>query len=162
MSKGRIVVIESDDWIARLLDDGLRAADYEVRVAGDALEGFRRVCEEKPDCIVCAVALPDFDGHWVARNVRSHPSPVSKVPLLFLNNADDERSPLATAQGGADAQLSKPFRLEEVVGQVAALIEMAKRLAVVPPPVPAIPEKTSPPVTAPVATPSGMRHTMRW
>jgi CheY-like chemotaxis protein len=50
------------------------------------------------------------------------------VPLLFLSNADDERSPLGAAQGGADAHLAKPFRLEEVVGQVAALIEMAKRL----------------------------------
>jgi DNA-binding response OmpR family regulator len=128
MGKGRIVVIESDDWIARLLDEGLRAADYEVRVSSDALDGFRNVCELRPDCIICAVALPDFDGHWVARSVRSHPSAISRAPLLFLSNADDERSPLAVAEGGADAQLSKPFTLEEVVGQVAALIEMAKRL----------------------------------
>ena len=128
MGKGRIVVIESDDWIARLLDEGLRAADYEVSLATDAQDGFRKVCEMQPDCIICDVALPDFDGHWVARSIRSHPSAISKVPLLFLSNADDERAPLGAADGGADAHLSKPFRLQEVVGQVAALMEMAKRL----------------------------------
>jgi DNA-binding response OmpR family regulator len=145
MGKGRIVVIESDDWIARLLEEGLRAADYEVRVSNDALDGFRTVCEVEPDCIICDVALPDFDGHWVARSVRSHPSAVSKVPLLFLSNADDDRSPLGVSQGGADAHLSKPFRLEEVVGQVAALMEMAKRLG----------EAQLPPASAKAPPPTG-------
>jgi two-component system, OmpR family, response regulator len=143
MGKGRIVVIENDGWIARLLEEGLRAADYDVLVASDALDGFRRVCEVQPDCIVCDVALPDFDGQWVARSVRSHASAISKVPLLFLSNADDERSPLGASSGGADAHLSKPFRLEEVVGQVAALIEMAKRLGEAQPP--AVIEKAPPP-----------------
>jgi len=141
MSKGRIVVIEGDDWISRLLAEGLGAADYEVILASDALDGFRRACETAPDCIICAVTLPDFDGHWVARSIRAHTSALSKVPLLLLGDADDERSPLGALQGGADAHLSKPFRLEEVVGQVAALMEMAKRLgespaAVVEPPAP--------------------------
>jgi two-component system, OmpR family, response regulator len=143
MGKGRIVVIESDDWIARLLEEGLRAADYEVSVANDALGGFRSVCETQPDCVICGVALPDFDGPWLARSVRSHASAIAKVPLLFLSNADDERSPLGAAQGGADAYLTKPFRLEEVIGQVAALIEMAKRLRVAAHDA-ATPEKTTP------------------
>jgi two-component system OmpR family response regulator len=128
MSKGRIVVIEADDWISRLLAEGLEAAGYEVTVAADALGGFRTACEAQPDCVICATMLPDFDGHWVARSIRTHASALSKVPMLLLGNADDERSPRGGLDGGADAHLSKPFRLEEVVGQVAALIEMAKRL----------------------------------
>ena len=55
MSKGRIVVIESDDWISRLLADGLKAADYEVIAASDALGGFRKACETQPDCVICAI-----------------------------------------------------------------------------------------------------------
>jgi DNA-binding response OmpR family regulator len=128
MKKGRIVVIAGDDWIARLLEDGLSAADYDVIVAGQAGDGFRKACESGPDCVICDVDLPDHDGHWVARSIRAHPSAIAKVPLLFLSNADDERAPLGAFEGGADAHLSKPFRLEEVVAQVAALLEMTKRL----------------------------------
>lgn len=131
----------SDDWIARLLEEGLRAADYEVIVATDARGGFQKACESRPDCVICDVDLPDHDGHWVARSIRAHPSPIAKVPLLFLSNADDESAPLGALEGGADAHLSKPFRLEEVVAQIAALLEMAKRLREkpAPPPPPPIP-----------------------
>jgi len=145
MSKGRIVVIEGDDWISRLLADGLNAADYEVVVASDALDGFRKACESRPDCVICAITLSDFDGHWVARSIRAHPSALSKVPLLLLSDADDERSSPGALQGGADAHLSKPFRLEEIVGQVAALMDMAKRLR----------ESPAAEVAGPPAPPSG-------
>jgi len=128
-----------DDWIVRLLEDGLRAASYEVIVATNARDGFQKACESRPDCVICDVDLPDHDGHWVARSIRAHPSAIAKVPLLFLSNADDERAPLGAFEGGADAHLSKPFRLEEVVAQVAALLEMTKRLREKPAPPPPLP-----------------------
>lgn len=143
MIKGRIVVVAGDDWIARLLEEGLRAADYEVVVAADATTGFQKACESRPDCVICDIELPDHDGHWVARSIRAHPSPLAKVPLLFLSDAEDERAPF---DGGADARLSKPFRLEEVVAQVAALLEMTKRLREkpLPPPPPSPPRDNNP------------------
>ena len=134
-----------DDWIARLLEEGLCAAEYDVICAADAQDGFRKVCESNPDCVICDVDLPDHDGQWVARNIRAHVSPIAKVPLLFLSRADDDRAPLGALEGGADAQLSKPFRLEEVVGQVAALMEMTKRLREKPTPIKAAPPPPPPP-----------------
>ncbi len=128
MSKGRVVVIENDDWIARLLEEGLNDAGYEVILSSEALEGFQRACEKLPDCIICDVALPDFDGYWVAHKVRADASALSTTPFLFLTHADDEASPLEAFNVGADVQLTKPFRLDEVVAQVGALVEMAKRL----------------------------------
>ena len=128
MSKGRVVVIENDDWIARLLEEGLNDAGYEVILSSEALEGFQRAQEKLPDCIICDVALPDFDGYWVAHKVRADSSPISTTPFLFLTQADDEASPLEAFNVGADVQLTKPFRLDEVVAQVGALVEMAKRL----------------------------------
>jgi two-component system OmpR family response regulator len=128
MSKGRVVVIENDDWIARLLEEGLNDAGYEVVLSSEALEGFQKASEKLPDCIICDVALPDFDGYWVAHKVRADPSAISTTPFLFLTQADDEASPLEAFNVGADVQLTKPFRLDEVVAQVGALVEMAKRL----------------------------------
>jgi DNA-binding response OmpR family regulator len=128
MSKGRVVVIENDDWIARLLEEGLNDAGYEVILSSEALEGLQRAQEKLPDCIICDVALPDFDGYWVAHKVRADSSAISTTPFLFLTQADDESSPLEAFNVGADVQLTKPFRLDEVVAQVGALVEMAKRL----------------------------------
>jgi DNA-binding response OmpR family regulator len=128
MSRGQVVVLEDDDWVARLLETGLREHGYEVTVAAEALGGFQQVCQAEPDCIVCDITLPDFDGYWVAQQVRSASAKVAATPLLFLGPMDDEASGLKGLQVGADALVTKPFRMDEVIAQVDALIEMAKRL----------------------------------
>jgi two-component system OmpR family response regulator len=128
MAKGRIVLLEDDDWVAELLSSGLRGRGYEVTAVGEALEGFRQICEREPDCIVCDVSLPDFDGYWVAHRVRAASSGVSTTPFLFLTHEGDDGSPLEGFHVGADVHMAKPFRLDEVIAQVDALVDMAKRL----------------------------------
>ncbi|HEX9296677.1 MAG TPA: response regulator [Polyangiaceae bacterium] len=129
MSQGRVLVIEGDEWIADLLEEGLKDANYEVTLASEALEGMRKVAEVQPDCIICDVALPDFDGYWVAHKVRADSSAISTTPFLFLSSDDEEQdSPLEAFNVGADVRVTKPFRLEEVVAQVRALVDMAQRL----------------------------------
>src|SRR5262249_8002392 len=85
-------------------------------------------CEISPACIVCDTKLPDVDGLWVARRVRTEPGPVSKTPFLFLISAGDATARLEGLSVGADAHIVKPFRSEELVAQVGALIDMANRL----------------------------------
>jgi two-component system, OmpR family, response regulator len=126
--RGRVVILEDDDWVARLLETGLREHGYDVTTAAEALEGFRRISELGPDCVICDVTLPDFDGYWVAQQVRSGPTQIAATPLLFLGPMDDEGSGLRGLQTGADALVTKPFRMEEVIAQVDALVDMAKRL----------------------------------
>jgi two-component system, OmpR family, response regulator len=128
MSKGRVIVIESDEWVATLLAEALGEHGYEVVEEHEALSGFRQICESAPDCIICDVELDDFDGFWVAQRVRSEPPPVSTTPFLFLRSAEDQDSPLRAFHVGADVQMTKPFRLEEVIAQVDALVDMAKRM----------------------------------
>jgi DNA-binding response OmpR family regulator len=74
------------------------------------------------------VNLPDIDGFWVARRVRTETSAVATTPFLFLTAADDSESRLQGLHVGADLYVSRPFRNEEIVAQVGALIEMANRL----------------------------------
>jgi DNA-binding response OmpR family regulator len=128
MSRGRVVVLEDDEWVARLLETGLREHGYDVTLAGEALEGFQRVSQVTPDCIICDVTLPDFDGYWVAQQVRAAPAKVAAIPLLFLGPMDDDSAGLKGLQVGADALVTKPFRMDEVIAQVDALVDMAKRL----------------------------------
>jgi two-component system OmpR family response regulator len=123
-----VLIIEGDEWLAALLGKSLGDAGYEVHYASGAKHGFDRVRELAPDCILCDVNLPDIDGFWVARRVRTEPTAVATTPFLFLTEEDDTESRLHGLHVGADLYLSKPLRNEEVVAQVGALIEMANRL----------------------------------
>ena len=122
------MIIEQDEWESTLLAKFLGQAGYEVHVAAEARAGFDLVRTLLPDCILCDVTLPDIDGFWVARRVRTEPSPVATAPFLFLTNADDTESRLQGLNVGADIYLTRPFHEEEVVAQVGALIDMANRL----------------------------------
>jgi two-component system OmpR family response regulator len=128
VARGRVLIIESEEWEATLLAKFLGEAGYEVHVAGEARAGFDKVRELTPDCILCNVSLPDIDGFWVARRVRTEPTQVATTPFLFLTDEDDTESRLQGLNVGADLYLTKPFRNDEVVAQVGALIDMANRL----------------------------------
>ncbi len=130
MPQGSVLVIEDDEWVSRLLSTAIREAGYEVVVCATARNGLETACNIQPDCIICDVDLPDSDGYWVARNVRTHPSRVSVTPFLFLSGLDDEQSRLEGFHVGADVYITKPFRVDEVVAQIGALVQMAERLRV--------------------------------
>jgi two-component system, OmpR family, response regulator len=128
VTKGRILIILDDEWESALLSKFLGEAGYEVHIATEARAGFEQVRALEPDCILCDVNLPDIDGFWVARRVRTEPSRIATTPFLFLVEADDAESRLQGLNVGADVYLVKPFRNEEVTAQVGALIDMANRL----------------------------------
>lgn len=128
MVRGRVLIIEHEEWEATLLSRFLSEAGFEVHVATEARAGFDKVRELQPDCILCNVNLPDIDGFWVARRVRTEPTRVATTPFLFLTDEGDQESRLQGLNVGADLYLTKPFRNEEVVAQVGALIDMANRL----------------------------------
>jgi two-component system OmpR family response regulator len=123
--RGEVLVVLDDDWMAALLRGHLSHAGFRVHQAGEAREGYRLARTVTPDCIVVNDELPDIDGFWVIDRVRRDPGPVSTVPVLLLaKNVDDVRG----AEVGADLLLKKPLDNEEVVAQVGALLELAKRL----------------------------------
>jgi two-component system OmpR family response regulator len=132
VAKGRIVIIAQDEWESTLLAKFLAEADYAVHLEGEARLGFEKVRELEPDCILCDVNLPDIDGFWVARRVRTEPTRLAATPFIFLLDAGDTQSRLQGLNVGADLHLIRPFHDEEVVAQVSALLEMAKRLRSVP------------------------------
>ncbi|WP_245678090.1 response regulator [Chondromyces crocatus] len=128
MPSGVVLVIEDDEWVARLLATAIRDAGYEVAVRETAEDGLSAACALEPEAIVCDIDLPDHDGYWVARGVRMHPSRVSVTPFLFLSSLDDQESRLQGFHVGADVYMTKPFRVNEVVAQIGALVQMASRL----------------------------------
>jgi DNA-binding response OmpR family regulator len=128
MPRGLVLVIEDDEWVSRLLESAIREADYGVIVCATAKNGLEAAFRKMPDCIVCDIDLPDQDGFTVARHVRTHASRVSVTPFLFLSGLDDEQSRIEGFHVGADVYITKPFRVDEVVAQIDALVQMATRL----------------------------------
>jgi len=128
MTRGLVLMIEDDEWVSSLLSGAIRDAGYDVLICNTARAGLDTACDKEPDCIICDIDLPDHDGYWVARNVRTQPSRVAVTPFLFLSSLDDQEARLEGFHVGADAYMTKPFRVDEVVAQVAALVQMASRL----------------------------------
>jgi CheY-like chemotaxis protein len=123
-----VLVIDDDEWVGRLLAVALRESGYEVIICASAVDGYEKAVEVQPDCIICDVDLPDVDGFWVARKIRMASSRVSVTPFLFLSGLDDRDTRIQGFHVGADVYMTKPFRIDEVVAQVGALVQMVTRL----------------------------------
>lgn len=126
----RVLVIEGDEALARALEEAFRAKGFAVDVAREARAGLSRACATFPDCVVCAIDLPDIDGFWVARRIRTEPGAASKIPIVFLGDASHRAMRAQAHHVGGDVVLERPIAESDVVAQVEALVAFARRLHV--------------------------------
>jgi DNA-binding response OmpR family regulator len=111
----RILVIEDDAAISRVLQLELEHEGYAVEVARDGLSGLERALKE-PDLIVLDLMLPRMDGMEVCKRVRAK----SRVPIIMLTAKDRVPDRVAGLDMGADDYLTKPFATEELLARVRA------------------------------------------
>jgi len=113
----RILVIEDDEPIGRLLESGLRANGYEVSWERTALGALRRSVTTSFDLIMLDLGLPDLDGVELSRELRlTQPSTV----IVMLTARRDEMDVVAGLESGADDYLTKPFGMVELLARVRA------------------------------------------
>lgn len=111
----RVLVIEDDLAISRVLQLELEHEGYAVEVASDGLTGLERALKE-PDLIILDLMLPRMDGLEVCRRVRAK----SRVPIIMLTARDRVPERVAGLDTGADDYISKPFSTEELLARVRA------------------------------------------
>ncbi|HVJ88528.1 MAG TPA: response regulator [Labilithrix sp.] len=128
MIRGRVLVIEADEGAGKGLVRALEESGHAVDLCGEAVVGFRKACETVPDCIVVSPELPDIDGAWVARRIRTEAGAISKVPIVFVGELHDRSVRTQTLNVGADVFLARPLSDEEIVAQIDAIISMARRI----------------------------------
>ena len=128
MPQGRVLIVEADEWVTTLVRRFLSDAAFQTEVAATAREGFERAVEMQPDLLLVDVVLPDIDGFWVTKRVRAEPGRLATTPIILVSQREDSNARLEALNLGADVFLSAPFRHEEVIAQVDALMGMAKRL----------------------------------
>lgn len=114
----KVLVIEDDPDLARLLDLHLRDMGCEVRIARDGPSGLQTAQEMPPDLIILDLMLPGMDGLEVCRRLRAAPP---YTPILMLTAKSSELDRVLGLEIGADDYLTKPFSLREVVARVKAV-----------------------------------------
>jgi two-component system, OmpR family, response regulator len=128
VARGRVLVVEADEWVTTLVRRFLSDAAYETDIAATAREGFDRALRTLPDLVLVDVVLPDIDGFWLTRRVRAEKSRLATTPIILISQHQDMQARLEGLSLGADVFLSAPFRHEEIIAQVDALMGMARRL----------------------------------
>jgi len=120
--KAKILIMEDDPALVRLLSLNLEGEGYTVHSAGHGIEGLRLAFEEKPDLVVLDIMMPVMDGWGVCQRLRE----VSDVPILMLTCRSDLRDKVRGLSMGADDYLPKPFDMEELLLRIEALLRRSK------------------------------------
>ncbi len=117
----RIVIVEDDTDIAKLLTLELGEAGYEVEAHETGMRGLTAIREREPDLVILDLGLPDLDGAEIARRVRK----TSETPIIILTAADDVDTKVDLLESGADDYLAKPFHIQELIARVG--VQLRKR-----------------------------------
>jgi two-component system, OmpR family, response regulator MprA len=121
-SAQRVLVVEDDPAIARVLELELGEAGYRVEVAPAGSEGLAAMERHRPDLVVLDVRLPDMDGLSVCRRARRSGH---DMPILMLTALDRVGDRVVGLDAGADDYLAKPFAIEELLARLRALSRRA-------------------------------------
>ncbi len=122
MNKLKILVVDDESRMRKLVKDFLMKKDYEVLEAGDGEQAVDIFFEDKNIALVILdVMMPKMDGWQVCREIRAH----SKVPIIMLTAKGDERDELLGFELGVDEYISKPFSPKILVARVEAILRRA-------------------------------------
>jgi two-component system KDP operon response regulator KdpE len=119
--KPRILVVDDEVQIQRLLRITLEAAGFEVLEASTGRIGLEEAARCQPDAVVLDLGLPDIKGLEVLRQLREW----SKIPVLVLTVQAAEEDKVAALDGGADDYLTKPFGAGELTARLRAILRRA-------------------------------------
>jgi len=114
----RLVVIEDEIQMRRLLKVTLEKAGYRAVTAENGELGLGEVVGSRPDGVVLDLGLPDVDGTEVLRRLRAW----SQIPILVLTVRDDENAMIGALDAGADDYLTKPFNSRELLARLRAVL----------------------------------------
>ena len=120
----RILVVDDEPQIARVLRTGLKTHGYDVRVAADGLSALETFNDWCPDLVVTDLSMPNLDGLELCRRLRQ----VSQLPIIVLSVRGEEKIKVESLDAGADDYVTKPFGMEELLARVRAQLRRTAAL----------------------------------
>ncbi|HSQ65610.1 MAG TPA: response regulator [Polyangiaceae bacterium] len=115
--KRRVVIVEDDLDLVELLKEMLEDEGHEVSTATDGRAAVALIQSTRPDVVLCDVGLPGFDGHEVARAVRSDPT-LASTRLIALSGWTRPQDVARARASGFDLVLGKPLGMDSVIAEV--------------------------------------------
>ena len=118
----RILVVDDEPQLTRVLRTGLKSRGYDVRAAADGVAGFEAFTDWHPDLVITDLAMPHVDGLELTRRLRA----ISQVPIIVLSAKGEEKTKVEALDLGADDFVTKPFGIDELLARVRASLRRAK------------------------------------
>jgi two-component system KDP operon response regulator KdpE len=119
--KARILVVDDEAQLTRVLRTGLKARGYDVRVAADGLTALETFSDWQPELVITDLAMPNLDGLELCRRLRA----ISQVPIIVLSAKGEEKTKVEALDIGADDYVTKPFGIDELLARVRASLRRA-------------------------------------
>src|SRR5215470_3278214 len=121
-SRGKILIVDDEADLVRVLEFGLKSAGYEVVWAADGQEGLKMARESRPDVILLDLMLPKLDGYKVCRLLKFDER-YKQIPIVILSARTQEGDQALALEMGANLFVTKPYDFAEILGHVEALVK---------------------------------------
>jgi DNA-binding response OmpR family regulator len=117
-----ILIVEDDAMIAKILTIGLQRADHTIFLVSDGKEAFAYARDHTPDVVLLDVLLPGMNGFQILTQLKHHPT-TRAIPVFMLTAQSDGASIIAGIDGGAEAYLSKPVDIPDIVRRIGVVLQ---------------------------------------
>jgi two-component system, OmpR family, KDP operon response regulator KdpE len=118
----RILVVDDDSQITRVLTTVLASQGYAARAAADGVAAHTMVVEWKPDLVLTDLGMPRMNGFDLCRRIRI----LTTAPIIVLSVKDAERAKVEALDAGADDYITKPFGIDELLARVRAALRRSR------------------------------------
>ena len=118
----QILIIDDAPFILESTKALLQFEGYEVITAKDGQEGLDIVAQQRPDLILCDIAMPNVDGYTVLKTLKNNP-PTARIPFIFLTAFTERQNIRTGMQLGADDFLVKPYSRDELISSIETQLQ---------------------------------------
>jgi len=122
MARGKVLVVDDEEYIQHILNFSFGAEGYEVITAADGEEAVTVARSEKPDIIVLDIMMPKMDGYEACKQIKADPQ-TQNIPVILLTAKGREVDRKLGAEAGADDYVVKPFSPGRLIERVEGFIK---------------------------------------
>ncbi len=122
MNRKKILVVDDDRQVSLALSIRLKAADYDVDVAGDGESGLQKLAASVPDVVLLDMRMPGIDGLEVMRQMKQDPR-LADIPVIFVSANAQETAKRAALSAGGKFFLEKPFESRALLEAIQRVLE---------------------------------------
>jgi len=125
-SRGRILLIDDDLTILKLLENAFTIEGYTIYICDDPVSAFELIAATKPDVIILDILMPEVNGYELLEKIKAKPE-YADIHVIFLSAVDSSEDRIKGVKLGADDYITKPFIINEVIAKVEAALRRSNK-----------------------------------